>query len=471
MKKYFNKRFILLLIALVYVFFAGFKFLKGKSFFDTIVEYSNNIHSINAEIKEVNKDDYNLEKLEYIPVKYVDYRNFESSKYIVRKENSNDLYIYDTLESKEVLFEDIKETTNMSGLTVNEKWVIWVESTVRDSENGCKGLIWSIYAKAINGEEKTLIEEGSSNLSGLNPSSYMEFIPKEIILDGNNIIYIKSNENTINKSNIITTTVMTSIIRYDLEKSESKIIDSSYDDNRVSLYDIKIDQGNLIWQKIYKDARNEVVTKAEVQFYNMNTEKKEKIFETSSISNLDISGENIVIVANNPEDNIVIYNMKDKSSDNIFYKGSRIEKALRVAEDIPIITKVEFINDNYILIGISSTKTTTSAIVYDIKSNVFREFDTLIKEKELNPLAQYNVKENQLLIYVGMVARVEQESEESEKIEMDDKQEKKDIKEIYISSEEISDYKKEEIDNNIFDDNTAEKSDEVYYKYYIYKLM
>ncbi|MGL5067960.1 MAG: hypothetical protein ACRC6T_09145 [Sarcina sp.] len=482
MRKYFNKKIILLVIALVYVFFAGFKFFKGKSFFDTIVEYSNNIHSINAEIRDVDRSDYILTETEYIPVEYTDYKQINLGSYIIKKENENNLYIYDSILEEEILFEQVDEKVYLNELTVNDKWAIWSESEETEIEEGIKNLKWSVYVKKIQGGKKTLVETGTLNLKGKNSNNSKDFIPKEMVLDGDNLIYTKYNENVINNGNVEIKTIMTSIIKYDLNIIKSEFIDVSYDNNKEGLYDIKIDKDNIIWQKIYKDSKTERIIKAEVYKYSIKNASKEKLYESSAVENIDINGDNVVIVAKNPEDNILIYNLKDKSFINLFYRGSRIEKMFRVGEK-PMITGIEFIDDSNILIGVSSEKLNISTLVYNLNDDIFINFDNYMQAKEKTPLMMSTVDGQKLLVYLGIVEKsIEQvdkkNTEDDGKTLYTDNDEVEKTNETFIDSEALDIYRiDEEMMNeedtsskNIKIDKENVQKENIYYKYYKYTL-
>lgn len=462
MKKYFNKKSILLAIALIYVFFAGFKFFKGKSFFDTIVEYTNNIYSVNAEIVDATRDNYSLLNFEYIPMKYIDYREASFGRYIARKADTNNLYIYEPITKEENLFVEISDDFNLHDVVVDDNWVIWLESNNNSINEGIQGIVWRIYAKMINSEDKILVEQGTVN--DKKDKGYMNFIPREFELEGNTLVYAKYGENTINKNNIITTTMMTSIVKYDLEKKESMFITTSYNNYKEELSDIQMNGDNVIWQKKYKDIKTGATTKTEIYKYSIKDASIETIFETSEIYRIDIKGDNIAIVVKNPEDNILIYNIKEKSFTNIFYKGSRIEKMLRSDDNIPVIINVEFITSKTLFIGISSKKEDISAVMYDLNLKEFLNFDNEILEKENVSLIQYGITNNKLLAYVGVVDKTESKEKDKDLYsEHEDNQLNEfNQREIFIDVEGIN--------LNLDEENKNLNQRNLYYKYFEYLI-
>ncbi|MGL4450208.1 MAG: hypothetical protein ACRCTZ_03320 [Sarcina sp.] len=456
MKKYLNKKLILLIIALIYVFFTGFKFLKGKSFFDTIVEYTNNIYSINAEIVDATRDNYSLLNFEYIPIKYTDYQEGCFGKYIVRKENTNNLYIYEPLTREEELFVEIDKEVNLHDVVVENNWVIWLESN-----KGSKGREWRIYAKLINSNSKNLIEEGV--IVNKESENYINFIPREFKVEDNFLIYTKYSENIIDNNNIITATIMTDIIKYDLEKKEGLKIATSYNNYKEELSDIQIDNNQIIWKKKYKDIKTGEITKAEIYKYSIIDGSIENIFETRDIYRSDIKGDNIAIVAKNPEDNILIYNTKEKSFINIFYKGSRIEKLFRRNEEIPVIIDIEFITDEKLFIGISSQEESIAAVIYDLKLEQFLNFNDEILKEDVS-LIQYGVSKDKLLAYVGIVDKNIFNEEEKDLYNAQDDVElyKNNQKEVFVDLEGIN--------INLDEANEGFNENGLYYKYFEYLL-
>lgn len=398
MKKYLSKKRVILLIIFIYIFFLGFKFLKGKSLFDTIVEYSNNIYSVNADINNATRDDYSLMNSVYIPIKYIDYRKTGFGRYIVRKEDDDNLYLYNPVDEEESLFIKIEPNFKLYELAVSDVWVVWLEisETNKDSEN----ISWRICAKMINSDNRFLLDEGIVNSK--DKKEYIKFLPREFKIEEDIFVYTKYSENIIDKSNIVTTSITTSIIEYNLKDKKNKVINSSYDNYKEELSNIRIDGNNIIWKKKYKDYKKDETTKAEVYKYCISTSLVEKIFETSDVYTLDIKGDNIAIVVKNPEDNIMIYNIKDKSFTNIFYKGSRIEKFIREDSDNPTIVEVKFITPQKLFIAVSSEKDNISAIVYDLEQKEFLNFDKEVYGKDDTSLIQYSVNKNKLLAYVGI---------------------------------------------------------------------
>ena len=171
----------MLLIIFIYIFFLGFKFLKGKSFFDTIVEYSNDIHSINADIMVADRDDYSLMTQRYISINYLDYREIGFGRYIVRKEKSDNLYLYNPVNGQESLFAKIDPGFKLYELVVNDNYVIWLE--IKDIKDNSEKIYWKIYSKMINSDNKFLIDEGSAESKANDKNIYMKILPREFNLE------------------------------------------------------------------------------------------------------------------------------------------------------------------------------------------------------------------------------------------------------------------------------------------------
>ncbi|MGL5575164.1 MAG: hypothetical protein ACRDCW_06420, partial [Sarcina sp.] len=318
-----------------------------------------------------------------------------------------------------------------------------------------------IYAKLINSNSKNLIEEGV--IVNKESENYINFIPREFKVEDNFLIYTKYSENIIDNNNIITATIMTDIIKYDLEKKEGLKIATSYNNYKEELSDIQIDNNQIIWKKKYKDIKTGEITKAEIYKYSIIDGSIENIFETRDIYRSDIKGDNIAIVAKNPEDNILIYNTKEKSFINIFYKGSRIEKLFRRNEEIPVIIDIEFITDEKLFIGISSQEESIAAVIYDLKLEQFLNFNDEILKEEVS-LIQYSVSKDKLLAYVGIVDKnIFNEEEKDLYNEQDDVElYKNNQKEVFVDLEGIN--------INLDEANEGFNENGLYYKYFEYLL-
>lgn len=453
MRKFLNKRNVLIGILLVFAFFTVFKYFKGKSFFDTIVEYSNDIHSQNSIVTEVSSKDYADKKLAYMPIKYIDYGEFSNQKHIVTIQGSKNIYIYDSYKNEEILFQEIDGNSQVQNIIVNNYWVIWVENIKLKTENNLTSYEWKIYGKSLKETKKFLIDSGQFESDSNGIADERILYPDEFDIDGNIFVYRKYVRKTEKNGNIISDRTVNGIVMCDLSKNSIYMIDNSSDINRDIVYSPKVYANKIIWGKARLNPTNSSINSSEVYMYNTDDKVIKKIYETSNVKYIDINGENVVIILNNPDDNVIILNLNTGIQTNILYKGSRAEKYVANDSSKIDITGVKFVTSNNILINFATENEELSSLVYNIKKDEFYNLNNDVKSNiEYYDGINYVVNDYKIKAYVGLIEKEIVEKETND----DNEFEEKSISEINIYDEngEIL----EEYKNNIF------------YKYYTYQM-
>lgn len=374
MKKYVNKRNILICLAIMFTFFSIFKYIKGKSFFDTIVEYSNNIYSINAEVVNAKSEDILTFDNEYIPAQYTDYEDVSNSLYVVKKESSENLYLYNIKSKQESLFEEIDSSVIVSDIISNRYFIVWLEID-SDGLNDNKR-VWNIYYKKVDDGKKTLIDSGEFE-AGYDDDINRLIFPDGFSLDNNNLVYRKYESELEKKNNIQTKKVVSQIIYFNLNNNKLEVIDTSNDLTSEILHLPIISMDNIVWQSIKIDSTNDFKS-TDVFVYNINNKTKNKKISTQSIKSLDIKNEHVVVATENPSE-IIIFNLKNNDIKILFYKGSKAEKFIKEEDGNIDILKVKFINSNYILIDVLK-EDVLSSVVYDINEGRILNFEKYMEQ-------------------------------------------------------------------------------------------
>ncbi len=188
MKKFFRKKVILVLALLIFIFFTAFKYFKGKSFFDTIIEYSNDIYSQNSNVLDANLSNYENRKIEYIPLDFTDYGEFSESNHIVKSNEDGNLYIYNDENGEKNLFEEINENSKIQNLVLNKKYVAWIETSDRE-EKDKKIYTWTIFIKDINTGKKESIDNQIYILDSKDSKKSKFSFPEDLDIEENDLIY------------------------------------------------------------------------------------------------------------------------------------------------------------------------------------------------------------------------------------------------------------------------------------------
>ncbi len=216
-----------------------------------------------------------------------------------------------------------------------------------------------------------------------------------------------------------------------------------------------MDLDNIIWEKIIINEESGEVDRTELYLYNKSKANKEKIYESNKINYIDIKENKIAIVIANPDENIIIYDIKKKNKTNILYKGSKAEKYSREETEVLDITNIEFIDYNNILVNLSTRKDGVSALVYNISNDLFYNFNKdlyNLDDEQINQGIIYSAYKGKLKANVGRV--LEEKSEDALLEESKNNENGEENKEIY-------DY-----DGNI----DVNYEGNIYYKSYNYTL-
>lgn len=450
MRKFLNKKNILILLLLIFAFFTVFKYFKGKSFFDTIVEYSNNIHSQNSVVSDADKENYIRKSLVYMPIKYTDYGEFSNQKHIVTTEGSNNIYIYDANKDEEILFQEINENSKLQDIIINGSWVIWVENTVLNTKDNISSYEWKIYGKSLKGTEKFLIDSAQykSDSNGIVDDRVL--YPDEFDIDADTFVYRKYVKNTEQNGNIISDKTVNGIVTCNLRENKIYMISNSSDLNKEILYSPKVYGNKIVWVKGILNHEDNTIMSSEVYTYNISDGSTKKIYDTSKIKYIDINGENIAIVLSNPDDNIIILNLNTGIQTNILYKGSRVEKYINNDNSETEITGINFVTSNNILIDFGTVNEKLSALVYNIKTDEFYNLNNDVKlDAENHDGISYYADNYKIKTYVGIAAKNISENP--------------DDKHVYQTINEIDIYNENQ-------EILEEYKDNVYYKYYNYEM-
>ena len=427
MKKIFRKKVILVLALLIFIFFTAFKYFKGKSFFDTIIEYSNDIYSQNSNVLDANLSNYENRKIKYIPIDFVDYGEFSESNHIVKSNEDGNLYIYNDENGEKSLFEEISENSVIQNLVSNEKYVAWIETSDREEKNK-KIHTWSVFIKDINTGEKEIIDNQEYIVDSKEPKKSKFSFPEDLDIEENDLIYKRYIEKNEKNYNIISSRVITEIINYNFNNKKVDIVASSNDINKEILFRPRMDDDNIIWEKISINEESGEIDRTEIYLYNKFKGTKEKIYESNKINYIDIKGNRIAIVIANPDENIIIYDINKKNKTNILYKGSRAEKYSREETEVLDITNIEFIDYNNILVNLSTRKDGVSALVYNISNDLFYNFNKdlyNLDDEEINQGIIYSSYKGKLKASVGRV--LEEKSEDTLLEESENEEENKEI--------------------------------------------
>ena len=454
MKKFFRKKVILVLALLIFIFFTAFKYFKGKSFFDTIIEYSNDIYSQNSNVLDANLSNYENRKIEYIPLDFTDYGEFSESNHIVKSNEDGNLYIYNDENGEKNLFEEINENSKIQNLVLNKKYVAWIETSDRE-EKDKKIYTWTIFIKDINTGKKESIDNQIYILDSKDSKKSKFSFPEDLDIEENDLIYKRYIEKNEKKYNIISSRVITEIINYNFNNKKGDVIAHSDDINKEIIFRPRMDLDNIIWEKIIINEESGEVDRTELYLYNKSKANKEKIYESNKINYIDIKENKIAIVIANPDENIIIYDIKKKNKTNILYKGSKAEKYSREETEVLDITNIEFIDYNNILVNLSTRKDGVSALVYNISNDLFYNFNKdlyNLDDEQINQGIIYSAYKGKLKANVGRV--LEEKSEDALLEESKNNENGEENKEIY-------DY-----DGNI----DVNYEGNIYYKYYNYTL-
>ncbi|MGL4992233.1 MAG: hypothetical protein ACRC57_13910 [Sarcina sp.] len=398
MKRLFKKKFLLYITAIV-IFFAIFKYIKGKSFLDTFWEYTNNIKSINSEI--INVKEENLKNIEgyYMPIKYTDYINYKEHKYITKseKEEENDIYIYDVKTGEEIIFEKIEAGKIVRDIKISKNYVMWLESSdsIKDEKYFTK---WELKLKH-NNEVTKIIDSGEFVTK--EKVNYNINFPDSFELEEEHLVYRRYKLDVKSKNNIIIEKNLIEIVYKNLKTGKEEVLATSNDIDRDIVYNPKINKDKIIWEKIYKMSEEEDILSTEVYMYDIENQNIEKIYTSNRILDIDIKNNNIVMLIENPDPNIVIYNINDLSMVNIIYKGSKAYKKISDSGDDFSITDVEFINDNNIIIKTSNLINEYNDIVYNLKEETLINFTPIFADNVEGTL-KYSEDNQYLNIFVGI---------------------------------------------------------------------
>ncbi|MFR5266795.1 hypothetical protein [Clostridium sp.] len=451
-KKFINLRKFLLILLCILAFFTIFKIFKGKSFFDTIVEYQNDIYSENSPIENLDYKNYFAKYEENIPIKYEEISKINSNEYIVK--NKESIYKYNTKEEKEEFITTlVDKNKDVFELIAKDNWLIWGESETWEDEEKIY-YKWDIFLKNLSEKSSDIkkIDSGNFNRFKSEQRNFNSLIPDSFSIEDNKLLYRKMVRSEHKNNNIISDLVTSELVLYDLSNDKLNTVYGLGDVSIELLSNPKISNNIIAFEKRTLPDENGIFKKAEIYTYNILTKEVKKIIENKNIISFDLNKDNIIVLSGNIDLSVYICNLKDNKKVNILYKGSKAEKYIHDKNEISEIYSIEFIDNNNIIINYRAIEGKLGILIYNLKSKKFysleEDINNYIEDNKYdNPLINANVFQDEIRIQIGNYIKkiVEIENEKT-------------ITFLPINNEEIDLYK-DKLNNN-----------DIYYKYLIYKL-
>ncbi|WP_055069765.1 hypothetical protein [Clostridium massiliamazoniense] len=451
-KKFIKLRKFLLILLCILAFFTIFKIFKGKSFFDTIVEYQNDIYSENSPIESLDYKSYFAKYEEHIPVKYDEIAKVNSNEYIVK--NKENIYKYNTKEEKEDHITTlIDKNKDVFEIIANDKWLIWGESETWENEEKIF-YKWDIFFKDLNKESTDIkkIDSGEFNRFKSEQRNFNSLIPDSFCIENDKFLYRKIIRSEHKNNNIISDLVTSELVLYDLNSNKLSTIYGLGDVSIELISNPKISDNIIAFEKRTLPDGKGIFKRTEIYTYNILNGEVKKIIESKNVISFDLNKKNLIVLSGNSDLSIYICNLKDNKKINLLYKGSKAEKYICDKNELSEIYSIEFVDDNNIIINYRPIENKLGILVYNLSNKRFYSLEEDINDyiednKYDNPLINVNVFQDEIRIQIGNYIKKITENKNENIVTF-----------LPVNNEEINPTM-DNLDNNI-----------IYYKYLIYKL-
>lgn len=246
------------------------------------------------------------------------------------------IFIYNVdKKTKQILVSTVSSKKYIKTVSVNEKWVVWVEDEVEIEDDYSHDINWSTYAKNL--ETSKIIELDKYKDIKLKPDSvYTRLEPYEFSLSGDKVVY--------DCYDVLSGKTTCAVIKmYDLSKKRVDIIDSNknYKD---SFYSHPKISNNYITWSLSKCNDSDYSEKGSTYIYNIDNRKKELITLGTDILwpyiNHNLIAARVKPNGQNENSSIVIYDLSKKNgwsavvspNSNIYKKEVHVEIGMPVIE-------------------------------------------------------------------------------------------------------------------------------------------
>lgn len=453
-KKFISLKKIFVLALCILAFFTVFKIFKGKSFFDTIVEYQNDIYSENSPIENLDSTNYFAKYEENIPIKYEQISKIRDNEYIVK--NNDKIYIYDTKKEKEKLVTKIIDANKeVFEIVSNEEWLIWGESSTSEKKDKIF-YQWTIWAKNIQDDQSQIIkiDTGEYERFKTEQRNFNTLIPDSFSIENDKLLYRKIIRSEYKKNNIVSDLVTSELNLYDFKENKLSTIYGLGDVSIELVSNPKISGNNIAFEKRSSPNQDGIFNRTEIYIYNLENEQLKKIIENENIISMDFKDNNIVALLGSTDPSIFICNLSNDKKTNILYKGSKVQKYISDLNDAYEIFCIEFLNNDNFMVTYHSTEDNIGSLIYNIANKKFyrldEEFESYIKTNKYdNQNFGVTVFNDEFRINLG--SYIKEKTDETNK----DYEKNNNYEEIRINDDEIDSIKEDK---------------EIYYKFLAYKL-
>lgn len=445
---------ITVLALCILAFFTIFKIFKGKSFFDTIVEYQNDIYSENSPIENLDSTNYFAKYEENIPIKYEQISKIRDNEYVVK--NNDKIYVYDTKKEEEKLITKVIDADKeVFEIVSNEEWLIWGESLTSEKKDKLF-YQWTIWAKNIKEDQSQIIKIDSGEYERFKTEqrNFNTLIPDSFSIEGNKLLYRKIIRSEYKKNNIISDLVTSELNLYDLKENKLSTIYGLGDVSIELVSNPKISGNNIAFEKRSSPNQDGIFKRTEIYIYSLENGQLKKIIENENIISMDFKDNNIVALLGSTDPSIFVCNLDNDKKTNILYKGSKVQKYIADSNDAYEIFSVEFLNNDNFMITYHLTEDNIGSLIYNIANKKFyslnEEFNSYIKNNKYDEQNfGVTVFSNELRINLGNYIK--------EKINKTGKdyEENNNYKELRINNDEIE---------------LIKENKEIYYKFLVYEL-
>lgn len=373
------KKFFCVLLAFM-AFFSIFKFLKGKSFFDTIAEYQNDIYSENSLIEEISSEKYISKYEENIPNNYEEVGKIGVNQYLLIDDTN--IYNYNSKENKlNKITKFQSPNSKIFDIVSNDSWIVWGESLETERKKTIK-YDWTIWAKNLKNDKEDLvkIDNGTYEKSKEN-SNLKSLIPDSFAIENDNLIYRKIVVSENKENNIVSNLTTSEIILFNLKLKRGDIAYGLGDVNIELIANPKLSGNKIIFEKKTELNQNGEFKRVEILNYNIESKSLEKVIENETIQSIDIKNDKVIALIGTTDPSLFICDLKDNKKRNILYKGSKAQKYITDKNDSYELYSCEFINeDNIIIYFRDNENIELNAIIYNIVDNKFYSFQKDLRD-------------------------------------------------------------------------------------------
>ncbi|WP_024833246.1 hypothetical protein [Ruminiclostridium josui] len=229
----------------------------------------------------------------------------EKNIYCCDEDNKN-VYLYNVdKKTKSVVSSTVNPKKYLNTVSVNDKWIVWVEDDVKVETDALYDINWRAYARNLKTSE--IIQFDKDKGIKVDPSAvYVKVEPYEFSLFGDKVVY-----ESYDKLNNTTCAV---IKMYDLSKKSVEIIDSNKDYSDGFYSHPKIYNNLISWSESKCSA--DWSEKGSTYIYNINTKEKHLITTGTDILWPYIYGNFIAARVKpngqNTDSSIVLYDLNKK---------------------------------------------------------------------------------------------------------------------------------------------------------------